>query len=107
MFEEHYRTSNEFDVRYIGEQVDGDSVFWNAMVTALQAHNTSPTPANYANALNYIDTVNIADYFRCCIYINNDDGPHNNWGAQRERSPAGRYRMVMWDAEAAWSRFNK
>jgi Lamin Tail Domain/CotH kinase protein/Chitobiase/beta-hexosaminidase C-terminal domain len=107
MFQEHYRTSNEFDVRYIGEQVDGDATFWNAMVAALSAHNASPTAANYANALNYIDPVNVTDYFLCNIYINCDDWPHNNWGAQRERSPAGRYRLVMWDAEAAYSRFGK
>ena len=32
---------------------------------------------------------------------------YNNWGAQRERSSSGRYRMVMWDSEAGWSRFGK
>ena len=107
MFKEHYRTDNDFDVRYIGEQVDGDTVFWNSMVTALNTHNTSPTLANYNAALNYIDPVNVADYFLTNIYINTEDWPGNNWAAQRERTAAGRYRMVMWDAEGAFSRFGQ
>ncbi|MEK0450986.1 MAG: hypothetical protein RL088_3254 [Verrucomicrobiota bacterium] len=107
MFKQHYRTDNDFDVRYIGEQVDGDTVFWNAMVAALNTHNTSPTAANYATALNYIDPVNVADYFLTNIYINTEDWPGNNWAAQRERSPSGRYRLVMWDAEGAFGRFGQ
>ena len=107
MFKEHYRTDNDFDVRYIGEQVDGDTVFWNAMVTALNTHNSNPTLANYNAALNYIDPVNVADYFLTNIYINTEDWPGNNWAAQRERTAAGRYRMVMWDAEGAFSRFGQ
>ncbi len=107
MFKQHYRSDNDFDVRYIGEQVDGDTVFWNAMVTALNTHNGSPTAANYAAALNYIDPVNVADYFLTNIYINTEDWPGNNWAAQRERAPAGRYRLVMWDAEGAFGRFGQ
>lgn len=107
MFKEHYRTDNDFDVRYIGEQVDGDTVFWNAMVAALNTHNSTPNAANYANALNYIDPVNVVDYFLTNIYINTEDWPGNNWAAQRERIAAGRYRMVMWDAEGAFGRFGQ
>ena len=107
MFKQHYRSDNDFDVRYIGEQVDGDTVFWNAMVAALNTHNSSPTAANYAAALNYIDPVNVADYFLTNIYINTEDWPGNNWAAQRERTATGRYRMVMWDAEGAFSRFGQ
>ncbi len=107
MFKQHYRSENDFDVRYIGEQVDGDTVFWNAMVAALNTHNSNPTLANYNAALNYIDPVNVADYFLTNIYINTEDWPGNNWAAQRERTPSGRYRMVMWDAEGAFSRFGQ
>ena len=104
-FQAHYRSAYGFDVRYIGEQVDGDVTFWNSMQTALNLNLT--TLANYQATQNYLDLVNVADYFLFCIYINYDDWPGNNWAAQRERSAAGRYRMVAWDAEAAFGRFGK
>ncbi|HZJ15342.1 MAG TPA: lamin tail domain-containing protein, partial [Chthoniobacteraceae bacterium] len=104
-FQAHYRTEYEFDVRYIGEQVDGDATFWNQMQTAL--NQSQATLANYQNAQNYIDVTNVADCFLFWIYINMDDWPGNNWAAQRERSPAGRYRMVVWDVEAAFGRFGR
>ena len=106
-FQLHYRTVNDFDVRYIGEQVDGDATFWNSMQTALNTLNSNPTLANYQNVQLYLDPANIADYFLHNIYINNDDWPGNNWAAQRERSTAGRYRMVAWDVEAAFGRFGR
>ena len=107
MFQEHYHTDNQFDVRYIGDQVDGDVVAWNAMQTALNTLSANPTLANYNAVQNHLDPVNIADYFLVCIYMNADDWPGNNWAAQRERSPEGRYRMVAWDYEGAWGRFGK
>lgn len=107
LFQEHYHTDNQFDVRYIGEQVDGDVTFWNQMEAALNTLQTTPTLANYNNVKNYLDVENVADYFLFAIYINYDDWPENNWAAQRERTTAGRYRMVAWDAEGAWSRFGK
>ena len=51
--------------------------------------------------------LNVADYFLTNIYINTEDWPGNNWAAQRERTATGRYRMVMWDAEGAFSRFGQ
>ena len=102
-FQAHYRTAYEFDVRYIGEQVDGDVTFWNAMQTALNLNLT--TLANYQALQSYLDVTNVADYFLFCIYVNYDDWPGNNWAAQRERSPAGRYRMAAWDVEGAFGRF--
>ncbi len=102
-FQAHYRSAYEFDVRYIGEQVDGDATFWNSMQTALNLSQT--TLANYQAVQNYLDVVNVADYFLFCIYVNYDDWPNNNWAAQRERSPTGRYRMASWDTEGAFGRF--
>ena len=112
MFQEHYHTDNQFDVLFIGpgyvsEVVDGDRTFWNSMQTALDTLNTAPTLANYNNVRNYLDVENMADYYLCNVYINNDDWPQNNWGAQRERASHGRFRMVAWDNEAAWGRFGK
>ena len=106
-FQLHYRTDNEFDVRYIGEQVDGDATFWNSMQTALNTLNSSPTLANYQAVQNYLDVTNVADYFLHNIYVNNNDWPGNNWAAQRERSAAGRYRMAEWDVEGAFGLFGQ
>ena len=104
-FQAHYRSAYEFDVRYIGEQVDGDATFWNSMQTALSG--SQATPANYQGVQSYLDVVNVADYFLHNVYVNNNDWPNNNWAAQRERNAAGRYRMVAWDVEGAFGRFGQ
>ena len=104
-FQAHYRTAYEFDVRYIGEQVDGDTTFWNSMQTTLNANLT--TLANYQTVQNYLDVANVADYFLFAIYVNYDDWPNNNWAAQRERVATGRYRMAVWDVEAGFGRFGR
>ncbi len=106
-FQLHYRTDNEFDVRYIGEVVDGDAIFWNAMQAALNTLSASPTLANYQAVQNYLDVTNVADYFLHNIYVNNNDWPNNNWAAQHERTAAGRYRMAEWDVEGAFGRFGQ
>ena len=111
MFQFHNRTDASFDVRYIQDQVDGDAVFWNQMQAALNTLAANGSQANYQNAANYVDPVCAADYFLCMVYINMDDwmysGFCNNYAAWRERSPAGRYRFMGWDLEAAFGRFGK
>ncbi|MGI9244472.1 MAG: lamin tail domain-containing protein, partial [Verrucomicrobiales bacterium] len=57
------------------------------------------TVPNWQAALEYIDPVNIADYFLFNIYTSMWDWPHNNWVLSRERSDAGRFRAFVWDAE--------
>jgi hypothetical protein len=104
----HYRTTNDFDVRYIGEMVDGDATFWNSMQTALSKTMVGAAGlTNYQDIQNYLDVTNVADYFLHNIYINNNDWPNNNWAAQRERTPAGRYRMTEWDCEGAFGLFGQ
>ena len=103
----HYRSDYNFDVNYIGEFVDGDNVFWLQMQTALNNLNASPTLANYQAVQNYLDPVNVADYFLHNIYVNNNDWPNNNYAAHRERSPAGRFRMAEWDVEGAFGLFGQ
>ena len=104
-FQSHYRTNYEFDVRYIGDQVDGDVTFWNSMQAALNLNQT--TLANYQALQAYLDVTNVADYFLHNIYVNNNDWPNNNWAAARERVASGRYRMVEWDLEGAFGRFGQ
>ncbi len=103
----HYRSTNDFDVNYIDQFVDGDNVFWNTMQNALNTLNSSPTLANYQAVQNFLDVVNVADCFLFWIYVNMDDWPGNNWAAQHERTPGGVFRMATWDMEAAFGRFGK
>ena len=110
-FQIHYRSTNDFDLNYIDQFVDGDAVFWNQMQTALNNLFAANTPAtilaNYQTAQQYIDVVNVADCFLFWIYVNMDDWPGNNWAAQHERTPGGVFRMATWDMEAAFGRFGK
>jgi len=76
----------------------GDKVAWNEMISRL---DQPETPANWQSVLEMVDITNVADYFMINIYMSMWDWPHNNWVAARERSPAGRYRLYVWDAEGA------
>src|SRR6185369_15061132 len=81
---------------------------WNSMQTALSKPMTGAAGlANYQSLQNYLDVTNVADYFLHNIYINNNDWPNNNWAAQRERTPTGRYRMAEWDCEGAFGKFGE
>ncbi|MFT4549654.1 MAG: hypothetical protein ACI8XO_001026 [Verrucomicrobiales bacterium] len=78
---------------------DGDKVAFVEMIARL---NAPETVANWEAALEFVDPVNIADYFILNIYTAMWDWPHNNWVAARERSPLGRYRLYVWDAEGGF-----
>ena len=77
---------------------EGDKIAWNDMISRL---NATTTTTNWANVLEVADVANIADYFLLNIYGATWDWPHNNWVAAKERSPEGRYRLYVWDAEGA------
>lgn len=75
---------------------EGDMIAWDEMITRLNAANSV---ANWQRVTEYADVVNMADYYLLNIYMATWDWPHNNWVAARERSPEGRYRLYIWDAE--------
>ncbi len=79
---------------------EGDRVAWEDMIVRL---NRAVTPANWDAVREVADVTNIADYFILNIYGATWDWPHNNWVAAKERSPAGRYRLYIWDAEGAFN----
>ncbi|MCC6232872.1 MAG: lamin tail domain-containing protein [Verrucomicrobiales bacterium] len=83
-----------------GEVREGDATAWNTLRTLINTRDLS-NPTNYLDIANRIDLVNFIDYLCPLIYVDNDDWPHNNWRAARERVPSGRYRFYVWDAE--WS----
>ncbi|MEM7384832.1 MAG: lamin tail domain-containing protein [Verrucomicrobiota bacterium] len=79
----------------------GDKVAWEELLVRLEAEETV---ANWQSALEYVDPVNIADYFLFNIYTAMWDWPHNNWVLARERAERGRFRAYVWDAEGGIGR---
>ncbi len=75
---------------------EGDMIAWEAMIARL---NAADSVANWQRVTEFADVVNMADYYLLNIYMATWDWPHNNWVAARERSPQGRYRLYIWDAE--------
>jgi len=75
---------------------EGDKIAWDDMITRLNVATT-----NWERLLDVADVANIADYFLLNIYGATWDWPHNNWVAGKERTPEGRYRLYVWDAEGA------
>ncbi|MGJ8696061.1 MAG: lamin tail domain-containing protein [Verrucomicrobiaceae bacterium] len=82
---------------------EGDYVAWDDMISRL---NASTTTANWERVLEVADVANMADYYLLNIYGATWDWPHNNWVAAKERSPEGRYRLYVWDAEGAMGLYN-
>jgi len=77
---------------------EGDKIAWDDMITRL---NAATTNAHWDRVLEVADVANLADYFLLNIYGATWDWPHNNWVAAKERTPEGRYRLYVWDAEGA------
>lgn len=78
----------------------GDLTAWNALRTAATRDLTLAT--NYLNVASRMDLVNFVDYLLPHIWADNDDWPHNNTRAARERVPGSRFRFYPWDAEFAF-----
>jgi hypothetical protein len=94
--------TNEWDViGSMSELLDGDLVEWNQLRNFINTRDLT-APVNYLEALRRLDLVNFVDYLLPQIYADNDDWPHNNWRAARERVPDGRFRFYVWDAEWAF-----
>lgn len=104
--QEAHGSNNGWDIVNHGGVTEGDNVFWNAMFNWLD-NNDMADPANYREARKYLDVANYIDYICVNAYAATWDWPQNNWYAARERSPYGRYRFYVWDAEGAFGRTNR
>jgi hypothetical protein len=94
--------TNAWDViGSMSELLEGDAIAWNQLRNFINTRDLT-TPANYLEAMRRLDLVNFIDYLLPQIYADNDDWPHNNWRAARERVPDGRFRFYVWDAEWAF-----
>lgn len=98
--QEHHGSGATWDVQQANDFASGDPVHWNQTVAFLRSANLSHTAA-YAQVHDYLDVDNFIDYLLVNIYGATGDWPYNNWVASRERTPQGRWRFYMWDAEIA------
>jgi hypothetical protein len=90
----------------MNQVIDGDSVAWNALKTLV--NNNNPTnPVIYQQIEQKLDIQNFIDYLLPQIYADNDDWPHNNTRAGRERTPNGKFRFYIWDTEFAFSNLSR
>ncbi|MBX3746548.1 MAG: lamin tail domain-containing protein [Verrucomicrobiae bacterium] len=88
-----------------GEVREGTAVAWNTLRNLINTRDLS-NPDHYRDIASRLDLTNFVDYLCPLIYVDNDDWPHNNWRAARERTPDGLYRMYVWDAEWSFGNIN-
>ncbi|MEO8352263.1 MAG: lamin tail domain-containing protein, partial [Chthoniobacteraceae bacterium] len=106
MLQEHFRSTEPWDVLYNNEFVDGDATEWNTLQTLLS--RTLDQPTNYAAVKAKADLEAIADYYILNIYAAMWDwatwgNSANNYSFARERTPEGRWRPLVWDAEGSFN----
>jgi len=104
--QESYGSNNGWDIVNHGGVTEGDGVAWSALQDFLTSNDMSD-PANYREACKLIDVDNYIDYICLNAYTAMWDWPQNNWYSARERSPYGRYRFYIWDAEGGFGRTNR
>lgn len=75
----------------------GDAVAWNQLKAAALKDLT--VRANYEAIAARMDLENFVDYLLPLLWADNDDWPHNNTRAARERVPGSLFRFYPWDAE--------
>jgi hypothetical protein len=88
-----------------GEVREGNAVAWNSLRTFANTRDLA-NPTNYLEFATRLDLTNFVDYLCPLIYADNDDWPHNNWRAARERVPGAPYRMYAWDSEWTFGHVN-
>ncbi len=104
--QEHHQSGAAWDVQQVNEFSSGDPVHWNQMMVFLRTTNFNNV-SNYPKVHDYLDVDNFIDYLLVNAFAAMWDWPHNNWVAARERSPAGRWRFYMWDAEGGLGMANR
>lgn len=93
---------DSWDIITVGSVVQGgDNVFWNSMRSYINAQDVTQ-PAVFTEVMRRLDATNFIDYLILNVYAATWDWPHNNWRAARERSPTGKFRFYIWDAEGAY-----
>ena len=90
---------SEFDVRKGDKTESGDAVAWNRVIGLANA-GVNDAHA-YAEIGRQVDLEQLADFLILNFYAGNNDWDRSaNWYAYRPRTPAGRFRFLVWDAES-------
>lgn len=87
----------EYDAFNSDENIDGDTVAWNAMHAIANAAITNDLA--YTNMANYLNLPNFIDYMLVNFYAANTDWPWHNWNAARRRVTGAGFHFFSWDAE--------
>lgn len=103
-FQYHYQSDQAWDVRQVTTIASGDGLAFQEMITYLR-NSPQTSLQNYEGMRERLDMVNFIDYLLANIVGNTGDWPHNNFVCSRERSPEGRHRYHLWDAEGAFGDF--
>ena len=83
---------------------EGNLDSFNAM-EAFVLHADLTDSTQFQIASTYFDLENVADYWIAQTAVNNFDWPANNLKFWRERKPGARWRYLLFDQDAAMSRF--
>jgi len=97
-FQTWYNSDQDWDVMTMSGIRDGDSKAWNTMLNYARNQNLSQA-RHYEHFSTLLDIPAFVDYAILQLWAANWDWPNNNWSAARERSPEGRWRFMIWDAE--------
>jgi hypothetical protein len=76
---------------------DGDAIAWNTMFQL--AREDISQNSRYEALGEYLDIPHFIDYMILNIFGGNEDWPHNNYNAVRQRTPGAGYKFISWDAE--------
>jgi hypothetical protein len=93
-----YGTDNDFDIITQGGLRNGDWTAFNDLLTYIGSHDLS-NAADYDYFASQFDIQSFVDYLILQIYSSNFDWPNNNFTVHREKSPTGKFRYSVWDAE--------
>jgi autotransporter-associated beta strand protein len=104
--QEHHQSMEAWDVQQVNEFASGDPVHWNQMLAYLRGTNLA-TLAGYQGVQEYLEVDNFIDYLVVNTFAAMWDWPANNWVAARERSPQGRWRFYIWDAEGSFGIYDR
>lgn len=81
--------------------IRGDTTAWTQLRAAARKDLTVLT--NYLDVAARMDLPNFIDYLLPLLWADNDDWPHNNTRAAREKKAGAPFRFYPWDAEFAFT----
>ena len=103
-FQRHFDSENLWDIRINDIVEEGDAGHWDATIVA--AEQNLSNQANWDAIQSRIEMDEMIDYWLLNTYMSTWDWPNNNWIASREKTPEGKWRLHIWDAEGSFGHGN-